>query len=548
MISRLVARPFHGPHLLAALLVAFTVAACGDLGEESPLAPDGAPEQVSQPAPLTMQDFGPAIAAADRYTAALMRNPNIVGTGVGLNEDGKPSVRLFLVSEHVRGLPDHLDDVPVSTAVTGQFHVRQADPTSRARPAPMGFSVGHPDITAGTLGARVTDGTSVFILSNNHVLANSNDATIGDSALQPGAFDGGSEPDDVIGTLYDFEEISFSEDNVMDAAIALVDAADVSGSTPDGVSYGFPSTTVDSASVGMDVQKYGRTTGHTHGTVAETNVTVSVCFAGFIFCTQSATFVSQFTVTPGDFSDGGDSGSLIVTEDGNHPVGLLFAGSDTRTIANPIDAVLKRFGVTIDSTVPGDDGGDPGDPDPVGPTASFTYDCQELNCSFDASGSTAGDADITSYDWEFGDDNTGSGSTVSHTYGTDDTYTVTLTVTDGGGLSDSTSENVTVAEDSDPEPGEITIDQFDVNTRSTGPWNRADVTWTVSHSGGGLASVTTELLSGDNVLDSQTSSVSGDSASGEHNLRTRSDGADTVKITVIDVDGGTLVEEKSVFF
>jgi hypothetical protein len=88
-------------------------------------------------------------------------------------------------------------------------------------------------------------------------------------------------------------------------------------------------------------------------------VTVTVCFEGVIFCTKSATFVNQFTITPGDFSDGGDSGSLIVTNDGNnHAVGLLFAGSSTRTIANPIGVVLNRFGVTID-------GGDAGEPDPI---------------------------------------------------------------------------------------------------------------------------------------------------------------------------------------
>jgi len=548
MISRLVARSFHGPHLLVALLVAFTVAACGDLGEESPIAPESAPEQVTAPAPLGMQDFGPAIAAADRYTAALMRNPNIVGTGVGLNEDGKPSVRLFLVTEYFEGLPDELDGVPVSTAVTGQFWARSVDRTARARPAPIGFSVGHPDITAGTLGARVTDGTSVFILSNNHVLANSNDAEDGDPALQPGSHDGGSEPDDVIGTLYDYYEIDFDGgDNTMDAAIAIVDGADVSGSTPDEEGYGAPSTNPVDPTIGLDVQKYGRTTGHTFGTVEDVNVTVTVCFAGFPFCTKSATFVEQFSVTPGDFSDGGDSGSLIVTQDGNDPVGLLFAGSDTRTLANQIKLVLDTFGIAIDSTDPGDSG-DPDDPDPEGPTASFTYSCTELACDFDGSGSTAGDEPIESYDWDFGDGTTGSGVTVSHTYGADGTYTVTLTVTDGGGLSDSTSENVTVAEDSDPEPGELSIDQFDVNTRSTGPWNRADVTWTVSHTGGGLASVTTELLSGEDVLDSQTSSVSGDSASGEHNLRVRNTTPDAVRITVTDVDGNEVTDEQPVSF
>src|SRR3989441_5004723 len=86
-----------------------------------------------------------------------------------------------------------------------------SDPTKRQRPAPLGFSVGHPLITAGSIGARVADAAgNVFVLSNNHVLANSNDATIGDPALQPGPFDGGTAPADQIGTLAAFNTIDFS--------------------------------------------------------------------------------------------------------------------------------------------------------------------------------------------------------------------------------------------------------------------------------------------------------------------------------------------------
>ena len=533
---------------MAAVLGLLVLASCADMGEDLPTSPQAAPESLAS-MNLEAQDFGPAIRAAERHTRALMQRPGVVGTAVGLNDEGRPSVRIFLAHGQVRDLPDHLDNVPVSRVVTGIFRPR-SDPRARARPAPIGFSVGHPDITAGTLGARVTKGNQVFILSNNHVLANNNNASIGDAALQPGAFDGGSNPADAIGTLADYYEIRFDgSGNTMDAAIALVDGADVSGATPSDAGYGAPSTTLVDPMVGMGVQKYGRTTGHTFGTVEEINVTVNVCFAGFIRCTQLATFVGQFTIVDGSFSEGGDSGSLIVTQEGNNPVGLLFAGSSTRTIANPIKVVLDHFGVAIDPTVPDGSGGPtdppPPDPDPVGPTASFTDSCTELACSFNASGSTAGDAAISSYAWTFGDGANGSGQTVSHTYGSDGTYTVTLTVTDGAGLTDSASRNVTVA--AAPADGVLGIQQFVVSARSQGPWQRADVSWTVSHTGGGLASVRSELLAGGSVVDSQTSTASGSSASGEHNLRSRGT-PDTVRLTVTDVNGTILVQEQPVSF
>jgi hypothetical protein len=113
-----------------------------------------------------------------------------VGTAVGLSPDGQPTVRLLLAQPDVAGLPAVLDGVPVATQVTGMF-VARSDPTKRQRPAPLGFSVGHPAITVGSIGGRVVDGAgNVYVLSNNHVLANGNGASIGDPALQPGPFDG----------------------------------------------------------------------------------------------------------------------------------------------------------------------------------------------------------------------------------------------------------------------------------------------------------------------------------------------------------------------
>src|SRR3989441_3444339 len=112
----------------------------------------------------------------------------------------------------------------------------------------------------------------------------------------------------------------------------------------------FPYTTLFRS----NVQKYGRTTKLTHGQITGVNATVDVCYeVFFIICIKSARFVDQLVIEPGSFSGGGDSGSLIVTDDQNkNPVGLLFAGSSTQTIANRIDLVLNNFGVHVDGGAP----------------------------------------------------------------------------------------------------------------------------------------------------------------------------------------------------
>ncbi|MDX1577817.1 MAG: PKD domain-containing protein, partial [Gemmatimonadota bacterium] len=354
--------------------------------------------------------------------------------------------------------------VPVATGLIVAGDVN--DPTTKERPAPNGFSIGHPDITAGTLGMIVKNAAGDrFIMSNNHVLANSNDANIGDASLQPGPFDGGTSADQ-IGTLADFVPIDFSgANNTVDAAISSVNGSDVTASTPS-YAYGPPGTATTTAFVGQGVQKFGRTTGHTTGTVAETNVTVDVCYEtrGPFMCAKLARFVDQFTVSDGSFSDGGDSGSLIVTDDANaNPVGLLFAGSSTRTIANPIDDALNAFGVAVTTDPGSGTGNNP-------PTASFTSSCTDLTCDFDGSGSSDSDGTITAYDWDFGDGNTASGVTVSHTYAAGGTYTVTLTVTDDDGATGSDSQSVTVT---DP-GGSFTLSTTGYKVRGL---QKADLTW-----------------------------------------------------------------------
>ena len=350
----------QGAAALAAIaLGAFLWSACSDNVSDFPMGPSTAALGQSP-------DIHAAIAAQGHHTDALLRIPGVVGTAVAMVK-GRAAVRIFVERADVRGLPGQLDGMPVDVKVTGRF-MALSDPTTRQRPAPLGYSVGHPAITAGSIGGRVVDGAgALYVLSNNHVLANSNNASIGDPALQPGPYDGGTAPADQIGTLAAFNTIDFSGGpNTIDAAIALSDATRLGNATPTDDGYGTPSGAIygdanndgvfddKTALLGLNVQKYGRTTKLTHGQITGINATVDVCYeVFFIFCIKSARFVDQLIIEPGSFSGGGDSGSLIVTDDQNkNPVGLLFAGSSTQTIANRIDLVLNNFGVHVDGGAP----------------------------------------------------------------------------------------------------------------------------------------------------------------------------------------------------
>jgi len=223
----------------------------------------------------------------------------------------------------------------------------------RVRPAMGGYSVGHKDITAGTIATAVYDARALpgippryYILSNNHVLANSNAARPGDAILQPGPYDGGTLPADVIAHLTRFVPIDFEPPiprgqhrNLVDCAIAEVAFHDcnrqiywighVKGWRPR-----------EEVRIGTLVQKTGRTTNYTTGEIIAINATVDVNYGGG----RIARFRDQIITTA--MSAGGDSGSLI-TDLEEVAVGLLFAGSSRVTIANHIEYVQGLLGIVV---------------------------------------------------------------------------------------------------------------------------------------------------------------------------------------------------------
>lgn len=217
------------------------------------------------------------------------------------------------------------------------------------REVPIGISTGNAnECSAGTIGARVTDGTNVYALSNNHVYAQENDAAIGEEVLQPGLYDTGCiyDPDNHLGTLHNFIELKFDgSNNLVDAAIALSSTELLGNATPsDG--YGIPMAATANAELYMAVQKYGRTTQLTNGTITGINASVWVSYSN-----GRALFVEQIIVeSRKPFIKAGDSGSLLVTDPDRYPVGLLFAGNQSGrlAVANKIGEVLGALKVSID--------------------------------------------------------------------------------------------------------------------------------------------------------------------------------------------------------
>jgi len=323
----------------------------------------------------------------EKYKKSILSKANVVGVGIGRKAvGGKETEELALVVFVEKKLPEVqlaakdiipklLDNVKTDVIETGVIRALgnkiKKNPqgrTDRWRPAPGGVSIGHPKITAGTLGCLVRKGSDLFILSNNHVLANSNDAQKGDSILQPGPYDGGTLTNDKIALLEDFVPINFGETmcllvlgiasvvnffasllgrksrlravqvsaNKVDCAIAKpINNGDVSSEI---LEIGIPSGMAEGA-IGMNIRKSGRTTELTTGQIKQINASVWVSYG-----TKIALMEDQLVAGP--MSQGGDSGSAVLNGSSN-VIGLLFAGSETTTVINRIQNVTSALGVSI---------------------------------------------------------------------------------------------------------------------------------------------------------------------------------------------------------
>jgi hypothetical protein len=335
------------------------------------------------------------VLATARWNLLALRNVVAVGIGYKVRRGQRtdqPAIVCSVLAKRPPGalaavdlVPTQVNGVATDVVATGAIFA-SSEHTSRHRPAPGGVSIGHIGITAGTLGCVVRRDGQLHILSNNHVLANSNDAVVGDAILQPGPADGGRGPDDQIGRLAAFVPIVFEEgnglppvspcptagfiadalntvasaigsgtrlravrlagrvgertaaaENLVDAAVATPDEERLVAREILGIG---PIRGIAEAALGTPLKKSGRTTELTTGAVLQTDVTVRVSYG----TGRVATFTDQLMA--GAMSQGGDSGSAVL-DDEDRIIGLLFAGSNTTTVINRVQHVFAALSLSL---------------------------------------------------------------------------------------------------------------------------------------------------------------------------------------------------------
>ena len=215
---------------------------------------------------------------------------------------------------------------------------------------------------SGTLGSLVQRAGTFYILSNNHVLARSNQAKPGEPVTQPGLVDSNCTPATPVANLSQFVQLppggtsTAPKTGTVDAAIGQIisGAVDTSGSilelgtassTPNVPNPAPPANSTVAPAIGMGVAKAGRSSGLTCSSISSVNTIVDIdyttsCSGGTSFTVE---FNNQIVISGGSFSAAGDSGSLVVHKSTAQPVGLLYGGDSTSTVANPIGAVLNAL-------------------------------------------------------------------------------------------------------------------------------------------------------------------------------------------------------------
>jgi hypothetical protein len=339
-------------------------------------APTSAPQADETQQGIELSKDNPAIQAVmniqDKHTPELMAYPDVIGTATGLTADGRPAIIVYSTKQidekatlqKGKSLPTEIDGIPVVVEYTEPIRPMAAHTGKQSLPIQLGTSGGWTYDLAngyccgGTLGSLVQISGQKYVMSNYHVLeadivsgGNSRVASNGDPVIQPGLIDVNCTAANAQNVATLALKHSLPNSNV-DVAVAQIisGAVNTNGSI---LEIGTISAQTIAASVNQKVKKSGRTTGLTRSTVSALNATISIeyeneCAGGVAF---TKTFTGQIVVknARSKFLAGGDSGSLLVQDVTSNPrsIGLLFAGSTTLAIANPISQVLSFLGATM---------------------------------------------------------------------------------------------------------------------------------------------------------------------------------------------------------
>jgi hypothetical protein len=328
-----------------------------------------------------LNDTHPAVRAVmaiqGEVTSTLMQQPEILGTAVGVNTAGVPVLTVYVdrdsanAGEVIRNLPREFRGVGVQIHLTDKFRAmarppgggvshtaRQTPPIQLGTSGGWTYDLANGYCCGGTLGSLVRIGSTQYILSNYHVFeadivsgGNNRVAQTGDPIIQPGLIDVNCSNSNAQNVATLQKRSSLPGSNV-DCSIAQVVPGMV---RTDGaiLEIGTISSSTVAAAINQTVKKSGRTTGLSRSSVSGLNATISVaydneCAGGAAF---TKTFTGQIVITNhgSKFLNSGDSGSLMVEDIATNPraVGLLFAGSSTTAIANPINQVLSFLGATM---------------------------------------------------------------------------------------------------------------------------------------------------------------------------------------------------------
>lgn len=341
--------------VLAILVIAAFWVGC-QKEADTVFAPEGTNAQSAGHRGRIAQDISQVMAVQASHTKALLAKAGVVGTSTTTNPAGGYAIKIMTKQAGMaRQLPNMLEGIPVIVVDVGEIRAHAA-PTDRIRPVPGGVSgmniANRPPgpnpvvCFAGTIGAIVEKNGKKYLLSNNHVFARSNRGQPGESIVQPSPADHDpvceQDENDIVAKLSEFKKINWLHTgltNDIDAAIAeVMPGIGVDCTIFCGYSL---SGSIATAELGMEVKKCGRTTGLTFGQVTDVNATIVVNYEPDGY----AVYEHQIGFT--DIASGGDSGSLIVTKNGNDPLALEFAGSDVASFGNPIQAVVDYFGVNF---------------------------------------------------------------------------------------------------------------------------------------------------------------------------------------------------------